>query len=92
MSDAAVLPPVDDDHDEGAIDLAEDPPDKEPRWREVRGERLAAERRAERNALADELETAAIALRDAELALQRARASYGDALQAFNKFVAPVPG
>ena len=43
-----------------------------------------------RNRLAADLESAAIRLRDAELEKQAAGKAYGEALKAFNEFVAPV--
>lgn len=39
----------------------------------------------------DDLRLAAIRLRDAELEVKAAQAGYRDALQAFNRHVAPVP-
>lgn len=52
---------------------------------------LERERKAERDHLADILAAAAIRLRDAELAKQKAGKEYAEALRAFNEFVAPVP-
>lgn len=39
----------------------------------------------------DALESAAIELRDSELALKQAQADYRRALDAFNRHVAPIP-
>lgn len=47
-------------------------------------------RTEQRNRLAADLESAAIRLRDAELEKQAAGKAYGEALKAFNEFVAPV--
>ena len=51
---------------------------------------LSSEQRAERNAVINGLELAAIALRDSDLAVRAAQKRYAEALQAFNQFVAPV--
>ena len=47
--------------------------------------------RADESAVHDALKSAAIRLRDAEIEVRAAQKAYGDALQAFNRFVAPVP-
>lgn len=44
----------------------------------------------QRNALVDDLEAAAIRLRDAELENRAAQLAYKATLEAFNRFVAPV--
>lgn len=80
------------DDEEGALPLPECPPDKPERWRSVEDMRSAvAVRIDKRDPLVDALEAAAIRLRDAELEKQAAGKAYAEALDAFNKFVAPTP-
>jgi len=50
-----------------------------------------AYRVARRTELTDALEIAAVRLRDAELEKRAAGKAYAEALEAFNRFVAPVP-
>jgi hypothetical protein len=96
----------DDDHEAALDDLPEDAEDKPKRWKTPRPGLAAAaaevDRAIEANAEAvyredrafvvAQLELAAIRLRDAELEKASAVKQYQEALNAFNKFVAPVPG
>lgn len=87
------------DDEAPALDsLPEDPPDKQERWRGI-SSGVALEElgvpptRAggmERELIVQRLELAAIRYRDAQLAQKQALAEYQAALDAFNKFVAPV--
>jgi hypothetical protein len=96
--------PAEDDQKPALDALPEDPPDKQERWKAPRSGLAAAaaevDRAVEANALAAyredrafvvaQLESAAIRLRDAELAKKQALADYQQALNNFNAFVAPV--
>jgi hypothetical protein len=50
------------------------------------------DRLQQRNALVEDLEAAAIRIRDAQIEVEAAREGYRVALDKFNRFVAPVTG
>jgi hypothetical protein len=58
----------------------------------VPGDNSEASKLIRRTELTDGLEAAAIRLRDAELERRAAGKAYNDALEAFNRFVAPLAG
>lgn len=75
------------DDDEAALPCAEDVADKEPRWRAPTEQAVLVETEID---AASALKLAAIRLRDAEIERQAAGKAYAEALEAFNRAVAPV--